>query len=83
MSGDLEQQISERVREAAATTAPLNIVGGNSKTWYGRTPTGECLDVSGHSGILSYEPRELVIRAKAGTPLAEIVATLAEAGRLR
>ena len=81
MSGDLEQTIAERVRAAAAQATPLNIVGGVSKAWYGRTPTGERLDVAGHQGILSYEPRELVVRARAGTKLAEIVATLAEAGQ--
>jgi glycolate oxidase FAD binding subunit len=81
MSGDLEQQIAAQVREAAEKNTPLAIVGGGSKTWYGRTPTGQRLDVANHSGILGYEPRELVIRAKSGTPLAEIEAVLAQAGQ--
>ncbi|MDD5365852.1 MAG: glycolate oxidase subunit GlcE [Gallionellaceae bacterium] len=81
MSRDLEQPIAERVREAAAQATPLAIVGGGSKEWYGRTPVGERLDLAGHAGILNYEPSELVIRARAGTPLAEIVAVLAENGQ--
>jgi glycolate oxidase FAD binding subunit len=40
------------------------------------------LDVSGHRGIVSYEPSELVVTARAGTPLAEIEAVLAEHGQL-
>ncbi|NTV96486.1 MAG: glycolate oxidase subunit GlcE [Thiobacillus sp.] len=81
MSGDLKAQIAEQVREAAAEGTPLNIVGGASKAWYGRTVAGESLDIAGHAGIVDYEPRELVIRARAGTPLAEIVAALAESGQ--
>ena len=40
MAGDLEQIISERVREAAAQAAPLAIAGGGSKAWYGRAVDG-------------------------------------------
>ena len=67
--------------QAAAQAAPLAIVGGGSKAWYGRAVAGERLDVAGHQGIIDYEPRELVIRARAGTPLTEIVAALAAAGQ--
>ena len=78
---DLEQPIAERIRAAAASGTPLNIAGGGSKPWYGRPPAGEPLAVSGHRGILGYEPRELVIRARAGTPLSEIEAALAASGQ--
>jgi glycolate oxidase FAD binding subunit len=81
MHADLEQQISEQVRESAGPGRALDIVGGGSKNWYGRMSSGEPLDVAGHSGILSYEPRELVIRARAGTKLTELNAALAEAGQ--
>jgi glycolate oxidase FAD binding subunit len=81
VNGDLKQQISEQVREAAGQGRALNIVGGGSKAWYGRTSTGERLDLSGHAGILDYEPRELVIRARAGTPLLEIESVLEQLGQ--
>jgi glycolate oxidase FAD binding subunit len=73
----LTDELIERVQQAAATRTPLCIVGGNSKAFYGRACTGELLDVSGHRGIIAYEPTELVITARAGTPLAEIEAALA------
>ena len=81
MSSDRAHDFSERIRAAAADGTPLQMVGGGSKTWFGRASAGEVFAVSGHAGILDYEPRELVIRARAGTPLAEIEATLAQAGQ--
>jgi glycolate oxidase FAD binding subunit len=74
---DIESRLADQVRAAAANATPLCICGGNSKVFYGRMRSGEALDVSGHRGILAYEPTELVITARAGTPLAEIEAALA------
>jgi len=74
---DLTHPLVDQVRAAAARAAPLCIVGGGSKTFYGRACAGETLNVSGHRGIVTYEPTELVITARAGTPLAEIEAALA------
>ena len=73
----LETELIEQVKQAASRRAPLCIVGGGSKAFYGRACTGERLEVSGHRGIVAYEPTELVITARAGTPLAEIEAALA------
>ena len=56
---------------------PLRLRGGGSKDFYGGTLTGDVLDTRGHQGILAYEPSELVITARAGTPLAEIKSALA------
>ncbi len=70
--------LSEQVKQACATQTPLQIRGGGSKAFYGRQCDGEPLSVSEHSGILSYEPSELVIHARAGTKLAEIEQVLAE-----
>jgi glycolate oxidase FAD binding subunit len=70
------------VRAAAATGAPLRIVGGDSKAFLGRqTSGGAALSVGGHRGIAAYEPSELVMVARAGTPLAEIEAALAANGQ--
>ncbi len=74
--------IRERVLAATASGTPLDIHGGNTKRWYGQTPDGEPLDMRTYRGIVSYDPAELVITARAGTPLAEIEAALAECGQI-
>lgn len=73
---DLEKQLQQQIEAAISHKTTLNIVGGNTKTWYGRLPQGEALHVAGHQGITSYEPTELVISARAGTSLEEIEHTL-------
>ena len=78
MAGDESGALQEQVREALTADRPVRIVGGDSKGFMGRASEGETLAVGGHSGIVSYEPTELVITARAGTPLAELEAALAE-----
>jgi glycolate oxidase FAD binding subunit len=78
----MEAELIERVKQAAADRAPLCIRGGGSKAFYGRHCEGEPLDLAGHRGIVSYEPSELVVTARAGTPLADIEAALADNGQL-
>jgi glycolate oxidase FAD binding subunit len=75
---DIAAPLAETVREAAARHTPLAIRGGGSKRLYIGGIAGEPLDVAGHRGIVSYEPSELVITARAGTKLAEIETALAE-----
>lgn len=75
------EQITERVRAAAASGSPLRIRGGGSKDFYGQSLQGEILDTRPLSGITSYEPTELVVTVRAGTPLAELEALLAERGQ--
>ncbi len=67
----------DRIRECAATATPLCITGGGSKSFYGNAIEGEILDTREHAGIVDYEPMELVMVARAGTPLAEIESALA------
>ena len=71
------QEFQERIRKASADQAALRIRGGGSKDWYGQAPQGDILDTRSYSGIVDYEPTELVITARCGTPLAEIEAALA------
>jgi glycolate dehydrogenase FAD-binding subunit len=66
---------------AASREQPLRIRGGGSKDFYGGPLVGEVLDTSEYKGIVSFEPSELVITARAGTPLAEVEAALAEKGQ--
>lgn len=75
---DLSQQWAEQVRGAAADGLPLELRGSGTKTFYGRQPVGTVLDTRPHSGVVSYEPTELVVTVRAGTPLAELEALLAE-----
>ncbi|MHB8454815.1 MAG: glycolate oxidase subunit GlcE [Acidiferrobacterales bacterium] len=79
---DISGELQERVREAANSGVPLQIVGGGSKSFYGRAAAGSALAVAAHQGIISYEPGELVVRARAGTPLAQVEAALAEHGQM-
>lgn len=77
----------DAVRAAAAgggdgKARALRIAGGGSKDFYGRPTAGEPLDVRGYAGIVAYEPTELVVTARCGTPLAELEATLAASGQM-
>ena len=74
-------QLTDRVRAAAASGTPLRIRGGGSKDFYGQSLQGEVLDTTVLTGIVSYEPSELVVTARAGTPLRELEAVLAEQGQ--
>jgi len=75
-------ELSERIREAAAQKRALRIRGGGSKDFYGYKLEGEPLNVSGHRGVVDYEPSELVMTARAGTPLLEIEEALAAGGQM-
>ncbi len=77
----LLHQITERIRAASASRTPLRLRAGGSKDFYGQSLAGELLDLSALCGILSYEPSELVVTARAGTPLVELEAALAEEGQ--
>lgn len=71
----------ERVRAAQADGTALEIAGHGSKAFYGGPRHGEALHTTGLTGISSYEPTELVVTARAGTPIAELEAALAEHGQ--
>jgi glycolate oxidase FAD binding subunit len=76
------EHFREQVVAAAAARRPLRIRGGGSKDWYGGPLIGAILDTRAHAGIVDYEPTELVITARCGTPLAEIEAALAERAQM-
>ncbi len=79
---DISQALQQQVRDAAAGQQPLQIIGSGSKGFLGRTTGGEPLRLGEHHGITHYEPVELVLTARAGTPLKEIEQTLAEQGQM-
>ena len=81
MDADLTESLCARVRAAAGDGTPLAIAGGGTKDFLGRITQAERFDVSGHRGIVTCEPTELVLSARGGTPLAEVRAVLAEKGQ--
>jgi glycolate oxidase FAD binding subunit len=66
----------EQILAATKNKTPLSIEGGGTKSWYGNPNSYTKLDTRPYSGILEYQPEELVITACAGTPLKEIEAAL-------
>ena len=79
---DFVHELAQVVREAAAHGTPLRIVGGGTKDFYGGALRGETLSTGAWRGIVEYDPTELVITARAGTPLADIEAALREKGQM-
>jgi FAD/FMN-containing dehydrogenase len=75
------RRLTERVRAAAAGGEQLDIRGGGTKAFYAEAPRGEPLPLAELRGVSNYEPSELVVTARAGTPLAELEALLADAGQ--
>ena len=71
------ENFQQRIREAAQRRTALRLRGGGSKDFYGNELNGEPLDTRSHSGIVSYEPTELVVTARCGTLLSDLERTLA------
>lgn len=75
------QSLIDRVQAARDAGTRLRIRGGGSKDFYGGPPEGELLDTRVLTGTPSYEPSELVVTTRCGTPLAELEALLAASGQ--
>lgn len=69
---DQTELLRDRIETAAAQRRPLAVVGRGSKGFYGHPVAGDAFCVAEHAGVVHYEPSELVITARTGTPLAEI-----------
>jgi glycolate oxidase FAD binding subunit len=78
---DTVQHFIDQIQHASQTGQALRFRGGGTKDFYGQALQGEVLDTTRYSGILSYEPSELVITVRAGTSLAEVEAALAQKGQ--
>ncbi len=78
-----EDEAGAIVVQAASRGERLRLVGGGTKTGIGRPAQDEAtLSAAGLTGITLYEPAEMVVSARAGTPLAAIQALLAEKGQM-
>ena len=75
-------EFGDAIVEAARRQRPLCIRGGGTKDFLGSPPRGETLRTVDYRGIIEYEPTELVITARAGTPLHDIEAALAGNGQM-
>ncbi|WP_106476950.1 glycolate oxidase subunit GlcE [Phytohalomonas tamaricis] len=76
------EMLCRQVRDARANRSPLQINGGGSKAFYGRRVAGTPLDTTGYRGIVRYDPVELVVTVRAGTPLRELEAELKAHGQM-
>jgi glycolate oxidase FAD binding subunit len=79
---NIVEHFQEQVLAAARDQRLLRIRGGGTRDWYGQRLEGDILSTRDYTGIVDYEPTELVITARCGTPLAEIEAALAERGQM-
>ncbi|WP_312932489.1 glycolate oxidase subunit GlcE [Stutzerimonas nitrititolerans] len=82
VSFDASEQLLDQVNQALAANTPLRIQGSDSKAFLGRTVEGQVLDTRAHRGIVGYDPTELVVTVRAGTPLTELEAALDEVGQM-
>ena len=76
------QQFSETIRKAAAEKIQLRIRGSGSKDFYGLALIGDTFDTRACTGIVSYEPSELVMTARTGTPLRDVERALSQRGQM-
>jgi len=76
------QFLMDQVRDAHATATPLRICGGNSKSFWVAAQAPQELDLRPYAGVVDYEPSELVITVRAGTPLAEVESLLLQQGQM-
>ena len=81
MSDAALQSLIDAVHLAAARATPLRIRGGGTKDVLGQSLQGEVLDTTALKGIVAYEPSELVVTVRAGTPLAALEVALAQQGQ--
>jgi glycolate oxidase FAD binding subunit len=82
MDQDCTEALAAAVRAAIDARRPLRAAGQGSKAFYGDAVDGEALDLTAHRGVVGYEPGDMVITARAGTPLAELDAVLGAKGQM-
>jgi len=82
LNQDRTDQLVDQVREALASNTPINIVGGNSKSFLGRSHSASTLATTEHAGVVNYEPTELVVTVRAGTSMQELNRLLNKNGQM-
>ncbi len=79
---DRSSKLAEKVRAARDAGQALHIRGNGSKHWLETPDQASTLSLAGHQGIVSYDPTELVVTVRAGTPITELEQALAEQGQM-
>ncbi|ABB73482.1 glycolate oxidase FAD binding subunit [Nitrosospira multiformis ATCC 25196] len=85
---EIVDQLAATIRAAAASNVPLRIRSGGTKDFYGQQDKGRdvapegILDPTAFAGIVDYEPTELVVTARTGTPLAQLETELNGRGQM-
>ncbi|RMG28467.1 MAG: glycolate oxidase subunit GlcE [Gammaproteobacteria bacterium] len=79
--GDRTRELAEQVQEAARTRTPIAPLGTGSKGFLGNPCRARPLATTGHTGVVDYQPAELVVSVRSGTPLPELVRLLAREGQ--
>ncbi|MDT8398981.1 MAG: glycolate oxidase subunit GlcE [Pseudomonadales bacterium] len=79
---DQSGQLQRALQSAYSYGSPLRICGSGSKDFYAQVSTGTVLSTTDHRGIVDYQPGELTLTARAGTPLRDIDAALAGQGQM-
>ncbi|WP_206995466.1 glycolate oxidase subunit GlcE [Trinickia mobilis] len=82
LARDVSSLFGEQIRTALAGGRTLKIQGGGTKAWYGAPSGGSVLDTRIYAGVVAYDPAELVITARSGTPLAALEDLLASHGQM-
>lgn len=82
MTTDLSDALSAQVQSHVQSREPIAIIGSGSKRALGLADTGTPLVLNAHRGIVTFEPTELVVTARAGTPIIEVEEALAAAKQM-
>ncbi|WP_284757361.1 FAD-binding protein [Agrobacterium sp. fls2-241-TYG-188a] len=83
LSPEHEAGAADIIRDYAEAGRSLEIIGGNTRSGFGnRVEADATLSSRGISGIVAYNPAEMVMTAKAGTPVAEVEAALSAARQM-
>lgn len=79
---DSVEVLAGALREATEARLLVQVIGGGTRQGYGSPPSPDIvLEMGGLSGIEEWDPDDLTVTVKAGTPVAELEATLAERGQ--
>lgn len=77
-----EAELADAIAQAARDAAPLAITGGASKAGLGAVSDARTLSMTGFTGVVDYDPAELVLTVRPGTPLAQVEALVAGEGQM-
>ncbi len=76
------QSLQDQIRSAHALQLPLRIGGGGSKHFWVRPQGSQVLDMRLYTGVVDYQPSELVLTVRAGTSLSDIEHLLDQQGQM-